>query len=746
MDKADINSKIDITKTYTKSDMEPFDLDVDVVSNRVIVESSDGSTRDIGQYTAIVGNQISDAYIKSETGEIVVEMTNGLPDLVSPVVKRDFDVKFVSDNDGVYVGEYDISPEKEWRDATSSDPVRIVDGESIYRYIIPIRNFKSSPSDINNIYIDSPNNYTHDDIIFFGNEHFDGIKVTASSSSDSNPKTLIDRDDTTNYTFNSLDTEHYIIYEFPTTFEISGIVYKNSSLVDAIESFTVETSSDGIIWDSYINVQPSDFNSDILSRIQKVGNNRVVKFVKLSANAIIGKGGIGNFDIISDKLRPQITITLKHKPLDFDKNFYNFENKVTSYEVGIKSNEDLAKSINPYVDGFMNWQNYARFELRLPSSLFLPATQNGLVNYNYDAVNNAGIERNAGTFNIPAGIYKIKTSLSAYRALYHYIYITDSDLNILAKGNITYGSNLSGSSNAISAIDQIIKVENDTVIRVNHFTQSGSYRLEGFTSSSENPFNIFSSLEIWKLMDIPTVDQDANDPHWENVTLLLNGEDGWSDQSKFMAPIVNNAADNNGINLVDYPLGKAYEFIGDNRYLVTLDANEYNGSIRYLSPNCNNITVEFFMEAKSSTEQVQYILGSTGFQSSPHLTSSFDGISIYIENSNELVFQILDSRSRVAINLNKLYYTVFSISNNTLRIFLDGELKQSVPLSNTDLNVNVKRLIIGSSIRSNSDMNPAHPFTGILGNIRITSGVDRYQNIVDNIPVPTGIINKYYDN
>lgn len=747
MDKSELYSNINISRTYTKSDFKSFDLDFDVVNNRVIVESVDGTTRDIGQFTSRLGNQINDSTIVPDTGEIVVEFNNGIPNITSIPIKRDFDVRFSSVGEGLYDGSFTISPSNEWNSASSKDIERLVYDTSVLRYIVPIRTFRSDITDTNNVYMSSANLYTHDSLVFFGDQHYDDMSITVSSILDSNPNSLIDRDKTTNFVFNPIDVlEHnnYIIYEFSSEFYISGIAYKNNDVNNATDSFFIYISDNGVDWNEYLNVTSEDFSSGLMEQVIKLGNNVLTRYIKFIAKSIIGNGGVGNLDIVSNILRPQISIYLNHKPLDFDSNFYDFVNIGQSFQVGIKQENELLGSLNPYVGGLFKLENYSKFEYRAPSNLFLPTTTGSIIRFNYSAINNLNISRLDNVFVIPPGIYKFKVSLSGYRCLYHYIFITDEDLNILCKGTLAYGANISANSNVTSVIDQVIIIEKETRIRVNHSTQLGLYNVSGFSSSQDNPHNTFSSLEMWKLMDIDQLDSDALDPYWDNVTILLNGEGGWTDHSKFKLPVINYAHDDDGVEVEEYPLGKAYKFNGDSKYIVTLDAPKNNESISYLYPNCENITIEFFIKPDKSSEKIQYIIGSIGFDSSVNLDSGFDGVGIYIEDQTSLVFHINEHTTKVPIEIGSLKYIIICISNNTLRIFIDGIIEKTETITSENLEAQVTRIIMGSSIILNNSV--IHPYTGLIGNLRITSGVDRYESTLNNIPVPTQSFNKYFDN
>jgi hypothetical protein len=216
-----------------------------------------------------------------------------------------------------------------------------------------------------------------------------------------------------------------------------------------------------------------------------------------------------------------------------------------------------------------------------------------------------------------------------------------------------------------------------------------------------------------------TTSKYKQDPYYENVSLLIDFENGIKDESKYNHTIQNISVPENPSNYVN--LSSVDKKYGNNSAQLVRSSNN-RGPYLYIenSTNFNFGNQDFTIELWINASAYEYLLAYFFFINNTYTNwMSFFNSNFYGRVAGEPGLITLDGP--FTFNPNTWVHMAAVRNSNNLSIYKDGNVIASnanytYTLQNTDA------IIIGSANISG----PGSPFDGYIDNIRITMGVARY--------------------
>lgn len=708
MGKDTVLSNIDVEKIYQLPDVQVFDVEASVVNNELIVEQSDGVTRNVGQYKGTKGREVEDLIIDAD-GKLVQQNNNNLPDNTFSVIHYPINVSTrmagPSGKLGIYTGTKTLDgtllATKVVRDfAVVTDPVT----SDTYRYVLPTNLSWIGTTGAQKVVTST-----------------DGVKVTANSiysNINYNLTKLFNRTTSSSTDGHLWATgipadKNYFIIELPVVKLIEGYLFKNMRTDYAVKSFQVSLSVDGI---NYTVVDIVSSIPSLLSDVVRTITPTQAKFIKFNVLTANNSGSVGRFDLLSKEL-PVINENLTFKEFLPDERFFNTVETSDEIQIALKSPQEIQEG-NAYVSGFLKWENYARFEHVSTTGTGGVGTAGLLVrNLNTVVANNIGITAALPSLSLRKGVYYVSASAFFWYVNYASVCITDGSANILISGQIAYSTTSTTNGSSVNPkLNGILHIEEDnTVIQLRNFigTTYSNISAQGVGNvlAGINDSDTFAVLEMWKVLDVEElVSGDEQDQYWGNVQLLLNGTNGWCDISPKYNPVMNVG----GVVTTAANFGLGYDTSVSPRYLHTLP---------FISLANRDFTIECFFKVNSFAAVNNII--------SDNIHSSTNSWVLYINTSGSLVFNqgssVLFTITSI-LSLATWYHVALTRKNGVAKVYLNGILVHEFTLT---ANFNGTRVMVGKA------NNAANTFNGVLSNIRVTLDVDRYENAKGYFDIPT---------
>jgi hypothetical protein len=696
-------SNLDTSQVYNLNEIAPFDYDIDVIDNDLIVSISDGSTRNEGTFKGLTGIQAEDV-VYDEDGNLIQELNNSVDQNLGKLrLDKNVQLSYYKDsNYGIYTGTNGVTLEN-WFNLKYNDAARYTINLTEYRYIIPLVTWQGTTLSQTTV-------LTTDGLIITSNSITTGYNLTS----------LVDRNATNNgFIWNTeIFDEKYVIIEFPEIQYLNGYSFQNESLSHAVYNLEIYASLNGIDYIKIDEILDIDVSGVTETYERELAQQESCKFIKLVPLSGIGNGGIKFFNALALS-EPAVNYQLSFNPFIFDDTYFNVTETPTEIQISTKELTQIDTKL-------LKWENYVRLEQRRVLESIVTAAGTNIRNLNAVVVNNLNIITSLPNFILPAGLYYIKGQAQTYLTNYFSISLRDISNNIYLMGTNAYNSSAqTNGSTSVSVISGIVYIPSNTTMRMMQYAQTasstGASQGGGVIDTSNPDFNYatISELEIWKIAELEDLEETALDTHWNNVVLLMNG-DQIEDNSKYKYPltrisgtVVDNTTIGNG------GFGSGYQTPRIKSY-PTINHNLGNG----------DFTIE--LNYYASSIPANSILLSDDFYAAGGLASG--AFMLYFSNSttlrfiistNPVVFEIVSYTS--SLYVNQWNSIALTRSGSTFNLFFNGIL---VSTGTSTLSLNNNRLFIGDSISINT------AFPGTISNVRVTKGVARYTERYFPLSVP----------
>lgn len=705
--KDNILSNFDTNKIYQKTDVQVFDIDADVVNNQLQITSSDDSVRDIGIYKGTIGRQVEDLYI-DPTGKLIQENNNSIADntfgqIHYPVGAPTRFLNSSPGKPGVFTGTRVLAGQT-LASKQIQDTVRYTNNSVDYRYVVP-STISWTGTTAGQITVTST----------------EGVEVSTNSSFSTNydltkmfNRTVNTNTDGHLWAAGTAVTSNYFKIKLPVTREITGFVFKNMRIDYATTGFRVKTSVNDVDYTvaAVVNTIPS-----LLADVVEVFTPREAKYVLFEVLTANNTGSVGQFDLLTTQ-DPLIEDGLSFKEFGVDPRFYTLTETPTSFELSTRSASDILLQ-TAYTTGLLKWENYSRFEHRTATGITSSAAAGFSIRaLNTLVVNNAGIKPVFPSLSVPAGVYFVKAAINSYATNYTSLIISDSLGNTLLAGQTAYTDNTFASgSSTTPKLQGLIYLPVTTTIQLRNYFQTAyaANTAQGIGNivAGVNTSDAFAYLELWKVQSTSELVTGTElDPYWSNVSFLLNGTQGWVEQSPIKVPVLNVGS----VPVVAANYGNGYDTSVSPRYLHSLPLIQ-------LGPN--DFTIE-------CTFRVNNFTNAQGIMSD-NIHSTSNSWSLYLKaTTGAITFDfggLTDVCTVPGVILTNTWHHVAVCRNGSLgRMFIDGELVTTFTIG---ANLAGTRVMIGKS------NNIANTFAGIVSNVRITQKVDRFKSVTTLFIVPT---------
>lgn len=702
-------SKFDTEQGYPIEDVNVFDVSVEVDRNNdLLVTDTRGNQRKAGRWRGAIGSKTENLYINSR-GDLVQELNNQQPDVTYPVVKRNFVVRLATSGSGLRTNTISQAPAQFWT-KYEADTVRYTDPNTgkRFRYVIPggLAWVGTTAGATSVTSTEGVKGYAGS--IWGTNYHISGS---------------IDRNLSTYHLWGSgsLLADRWITIEYPQPVEFSGFLFNNFRTDYAVTAFDLQISDDNINFTTIKSVSiDTSTNATLLADYYVfLDSVATARFVRLQSTATINVGALKKLLLMIEENHPTVYYKeTKFSNLVADERYFEFEETSENFVLSKRPDSEIDTVIaTPYTNGLLKWENYCRFEHRVNNFGGGSASAGTQVRQlNTAVVNNLAIAAPLPTMILPAGVYFVNAHTSAYRTNYHTLLLTKSDGSILLNGSLSYSANsVSNGSATRSTLRSVLILEEETPVQLRDYTQTANTEAwalgNSATITADNPDNTFAVLELWKIRDIEDIeDPSAGDPYWDKVIFLLNGEGGWADQSKYQAPVMNIGA----APVVDANYGRGYDTgAGGTRYLYTLPNDRY-------TLGTDDFTIECWFRRSLAVSDNRAIVSNSN-----HVANG--SWVLFLQANGTLTFHLASSPSAadIALNgpiipLNVWTHVAMVRESNTFAMYVNGVRITSATST---------RAITGDRIQVGKSSNITNTFPGIISNVRVTRGVNRYRGL-----------------
>ena len=688
-------SKFDTEQGYDIEDVSVFDVSVEVnSSNNLLVTNSNGDQRTAGRWKGEVGTQTENIVISND-GNLIQSLNNQHPDISYVDIRRDQTIQVIGTGAGLY--NPSLSSQSNRLD-------RYIDenGEK-YTYILP-------------------------DTLVWNENHLGalsaistyGVRVSASSiwGTAYSVAGSFDRSLSTYHLWGTTNSgPRTATIEYPFTVEASHFLFGNARSDYAITAFKLEASLDGVSWNEIFN---TDAVTPLLgTRLYSFTSVESLRFLKITPTSTINVGAFRTLELLikKDINNISIDITAGHMMPVVDPRYFTLEEDEDNFVLSKRPDSEIDTIVaSPYTNGLLKWENYCRFEDRLPITASGSSAGVQIRQLNTVTTNNLGIAAPLPTMILPAGVYFVNALSNSHRTNYHTLLLTKSDGQILLNGSLSYSGNSTGSTSTTrSTIRSILILEEETPVQLREYRQvafSGFGNGISTTINADNIDNTFAVLELWKIRDIEDIENpSAGDPNWDKVILLLNGEGGWADQSKYQAPVMNIGA----VPVVDANYGRGYDIgAGGVRYLYTLPNDRY-------TLGTDDFTLECWIKVDNTHSDNRVILSNSNH-------STLGSWAIYRQANGLLIAQFrhhVTSGSMLILTgpqivLGDWYHIAIVRESDEFAMYINGLRLTTGSLSTS---------LAGDRIQIGKSTNTSATFPGVISNIRITRGVNRYSGL-----------------
>lgn len=700
-------SFLNVNKTYQKNELDPVIVEsAEVVNNELIVTNSDASVVNQGRFKGAIGNETESVYISNDS---VIQENTLLPSNTYSDIKYkiDYNLEYVGTGllnsaSGLSVSQTTIEYIKKKVD----DPERLTFNDITYRYVVPKDVTWVGP--VNGVTTVT----TSDGIIITSPSIWNSVYSLTRIIN----RTVLSTSDGHLWGSSASLTDTNFIIELPNIEKIDGVFFKNLRADYSVDQFEVLQSSDGI---NFTSVAISDnLSSNRLADYYLIFNTRIkCKYIKFQALSRIRVGAVGRFDLlVNESQEPEIAGLFDYKAFEVDNRFFTLTETETELQITKKSNAEIISQFPAIQGGMLKWDSYCRFEERSTATTGSTAS----IGYNTRAlntpvINNLQLSAPLPVITLPAGIYYINAEAAAHRVAYSILSITDLLGNILINGNIQNSINTSNNAFVHCTINDVLILSEETNIQLRQYSGATTNTSTGvgYTIDSTNTSNLFSFLELWKVKDIVELsDVSAQDTYWDDVVLLLNGNNTWSDTSKYKLPIQNI----NNMQIVPTSIGYGFASLDSTARQLSTSSNSV------YSLGTEDFTIEFKFNC-SDTSGTRILFNYDNWNG----IGSTNAFCVYVNSSG---FNVQTTSGTLnytqQISLNSDYDVAFCRTAGLLSVYLNGFKVSEVSQS---LNFTSSRFWIGRALNVLNTSN-----FSIISNLRVTKGVSRY---IGNSYTPT---------